>query len=239
MNEYVAVDLETTELTPKTDRILEIGAYRVVRGEFAEKFHMMLDPGIAVPPRITELTGITQEMVRGQAQQKDGIRAFIDFAGELPLLGHNLIFDYGFLKHAAVNAGYSFEKEGADTLKISREVLPQLASRSLGALCVHFSIGQQKAHRGDDDARVTALLYEELKKRYGERNPDLFVPRPLIYKAKRQSPITNAQKGYLNDLVKYHKIKLDVQIENLTKGEASRLIDRILTEHGKIRRSGF
>lgn len=236
MNEYVVVDLETTGLAPKTDKILEIGAYRVAGGELGEKFHMMLDPGIPVPPQITKLTGITQEMVRGQARVEEGIRAFMEFAGDLPLLGHNLIFDYGFLKHASVNEGYSFEKEGVDTLKISREVLPQLPSRSLGALCAHFSIDQQSAHRGEDDARVTALVYEELKRRYGGQYPELFMPRPLMYRAKRQSPITNAQKGYLNDLVKYHKIKLDVQVESLTKGEASRLIDGILAQHGKIRR---
>ena len=236
MNEYVVVDLETTGLAPKTDKILEIGAYRVAGGDFGEKFHMMLDPGIPVPPRITELTGITGEMVQGQARAEDGIRAFIDFAGDLPLLGHNLIFDYGFLKHAAVNSGYTFDKMGVDTLKISREMLPQLASRSLGSLCAHFSIRQQSAHRGDDDARVTALVYEKLKKCYEEQRPELFVPGPLYYKAKRQSPITNAQKGYLNDLVKYQKIKLDVQVDSLTKSEASRLIDGILTEHGRIRR---
>ena len=236
MDEYVVVDLETTGLAPKTDKILEIGAYRVSGGSFEEKFHMMLDPGIPVPPRITELTGITRDMVEGQAPVKDGIRAFMDFAGDLPLLGQNLIFDYGFLKHAAVDAGYAFEKKGADTLKISREVLPQLASRSLGALCAHFSIEQQNAHRGDDEARVTALVYEELKKRYGKQRPELFEPEPLIYKAKRQLPITTAQKGYLNDLVKYHKIELDVRVESLTKSEASRLIDEILTQHGRIRR---
>lgn len=236
MNEYVVVDLETTGLAPKTDKILEIGACRVAEGDFRENFHMMLDPGIPVPPRITELTGITGEMVRGQARVEDGIRAFIEFAGDLPLLGHNLIFDYGFLKHAAVNSGFTFEKMGVDTLKISREMLPQLASRSLGALCAHFSIRQRSAHRGDDDARVTALVYEELKKRYGEQRPELFVPGPLNYKAKRQSPVTDAQKRYLNDLVKYHKIKLDVQVDGLTKSEASRLIDGILTEHGRIKR---
>ena len=83
---------------------------------------------------------------------------------------------------------------------------------------------------------MTALVYEKLKKCYEEQRPELFVPGPLYYKAKRQSPITNAQKGYLNDLVKYHKIKLDVQVDSLTKSEASRLIDGILTEHGRIRR---
>lgn len=234
MNEYVVVDLETTGLGPKTDKILEIGAYRVVGGAFAEKFHRMLDPGIPIPPRITELTGITQEMVQGQTPAEEGIRAFMDFAGDLPLLGHNLLFDYGFLKHGAVQAGYTLDKMGMDTLKISREMLPQLPSRSLGALCAFFSVEQHSAHRADDDARVTSLVYEALKARFSGERPELFLPKPLVCRAKRQSPATNAQKGYLNDLIKYHRIKLEVQVENLTKSEASRLIDGILSQHGRI-----
>ena len=103
MKEYIVVDLETTGLAPKTDRILEVGAWKVVDGQFKEKFHRMVDPCIAIPQRITELTGIDDRMVHGQPTIETVIREFVNFAGELPLLGHNLMFDYAFLKHAAVN----------------------------------------------------------------------------------------------------------------------------------------
>lgn len=236
MDTYVVVDLETTGLAPKTDRILEIGAYKVSKGSFTESYHQMVNPGIPVPKRITALTGITDEMVAGKPRIGEVMEDFLAFTEELPLLGHNLIFDYGFLKHAAVNQRLVLEKNGADTLKLSRSLLPELESRRLGALCTYFGIPQKSAHRADDDARVTALVYEALKERFAEKRPELFEAKPLLYKAKRQSPITNAQKGYLNDLVKYHRIDIGVQVESLTKSEASRLIDGIILQYGRISR---
>ena len=83
---------------------------------------------------------------------------------------------------------------------------------------------------------MTALVFEQLKKQFGVENPELFVPVQLQYKAKKQAPITNAQKGYLNDLLKYHTIKCDMQIDSLTKSEASRLIDGIILQYGRITR---
>lgn len=234
MNEYIAVDLETTGLAPKTDRILEVGAWKVKNGVFVQKFHRMVDPGIKIPERITALTGITDSMVQGQPKIDTVIREFVEFAGERPLLGHNLMFDYAFLKHAAVNQKISFERAGMDTLKVSRKVLAELPSRKLGELCAYYHIPQERAHRADEDAYVTALLYEKLKSQFEINNPELFVPVQLQYKAKKQAPITNAQKGYLNDLLKYHKIKCDMQIDSLSKSEASRLIDGIILQHGKI-----
>ena len=77
-------------------------------------------------------------------------------------------------------------------------------------------------------------LYERLRTEFVEKSPELFEPKTLIYKVKRQSPITPAQKRYLQDLVKYHRINLDVEPESLTKNEASRLIDRILGTFGRI-----
>ena len=234
MKEYIVVDLETTGLAPKTDRILEVGAWKVENGGFVQKFHRMVDPGMKIPERITQLTGITDSMVQGQPMIDTVIREFIEFAGGLPLLGHNLMFDYAFLKHAAVNQKITFERMGMDTLKISRKVLAELPSRKLGELCSYYHIPQQRAHRADEDAYVTAILYEKMKEQFKENEPELFVPVQLQYKAKKQAAITNAQKGYLNDLLKYHKIKCDMQMESLTKSEASRLIDGIILQYGKI-----
>ena len=120
MQTFVAVDLETTGLRPKYDRILEIGALKVVNGELVETFQTFVDPRMQIPERITELTGITQEMVDGQPQQDQAVTSFLDLCGELPLIGHNILFDYSFLKHQAVNLGREFEKEAADTLAIAR-----------------------------------------------------------------------------------------------------------------------
>ncbi len=233
---YVVVDLETTGLQPAKDRILEIGAVKVENGEVKDTFCTFINPRMAIPPFIQALTGITQDMVENAPTAEQAFYEFLDFCGDRDLMGHNLMFDYSFLKHQAANLKLSFEKRGIDTLKIARSVLPELESRSLTSLCEYFQINREQAHRAFHDALATHEVYEQLKKRAREGQERLFVPVPLLYKAKKQGPITNSQKAYLNDLVKYHKISLDVEIDSLTKNEASRRIDKIISEYGRIMR---
>ena len=233
---YVVVDLETTGLQPAKDRILEIGAVKVENGEVKDTFCTFINPRMAIPPFIQALTGITQDMVENAPTAEQAFYEFLDFCGDRDLMGHNLMCDYSFLKHQAANLKLSFEKRGIDTLKIARSVLPELESRSLTSLCEYFQINREQAHRAFHDALATHEVYEQLKKRAREGQERLFVPVPLLYKAKKQGPITNSQKAYLNDLVKYHKISLDVEIDSLTKNEASRRIDKIISEYGRIMR---
>lgn len=236
INDYIALDVETTGLNPARDKLLEIGAVKVQGGEICEVFEMLVNAGIPVPERIEELTGITDEMRQSGKRTKEAIKEFLEFCGTLPVMGHNVSFDYGFLKQAAVNAGYTFEAEALDTLKIARMVLPELPSRALPALCAHYSINPGNSHRALDDARSAHLLLKKLWETFGGEYPEIFTLRPLIYKVKKQSPITNSQKGYLKDLLKYHKIEWNTQIEELTKSEASRIIDGIILQYGKIMR---
>lgn len=236
MREYVCFDLETTGLEAKKDRIIEIGAVKVKDGIVVEEYGTLVNPQMEIPERITELTGITNEMVKEKPYAKEAVKYLVDFCEDLPLLGHNVMFDYSFVKHSAVNLGITFEKKGMDTLKLARAFLPDLPSRSLQNLRVHYEIPQNDAHRALEDARTTYLLYERLRKEFEEKNPELFIPKDLIYKVKKQSPVTPAQKRYLQDLIKYHKIDLNVEMESLTKNEASRLIDTILGSYGKIMR---
>lgn len=233
---YVAVDLETTGLTPSRDRILEIGAVRVCGGQVQDTFSTFANPGMKIPPGIQELTGITDDMVAEAPTPAKAFANFYEFAGEQLLMGHNLIFDYSFLKQQAINGGVSFERQGIDTLKIARALLPQLESRSLTRLCSYFQIHRAYAHRAFHDALATHELYQHLKKIVPDGGGKVFEPVDLHYRAKKQGPITNAQKGYLNDLVKYHRIELDVDMESLTRSEASRRIDRIISEYGRIKR---
>lgn len=233
---YVVVDLETTGLQPAKDRILEIGAVKVENGEVKDTFCTFINPRMAIPPFIQALTGITQDMVENAPTAEQAFYEFLDFCGDRDLMGHNLMFDYSFLKHQAANLKLSFEKRGIDTLKIARSVLPELESRSLTSLCEYFQINREQAYRAFHDALATYEVYEQLKKRAQEGQERLFVPVALLYKAKKQGPITNSQKAYLNDLVKYHKISLDVEIDSLTKNEASRKIDKIISEYGRIMR---
>lgn len=232
---YVVVDLETTGLQPSRDRILEIGAVKVVNGNVVDTFCTFVDPRMVIPERIQQLTGITQDMVEGQISAEQAIADFLRFSDGMILMGHNLLFDYSFLKHQAAKQKFVFEKDGIDTLKIARKILPELESRSLTSLCEYFHIENGHAHRAYHDALATHMVYEKMKS-LEKAEQKIFEPYTLVYKVKKQSPITDSQKAYLNDLVKYHRIKLDVVIDSLTKSEASRKIDTIISEYGRIQR---
>ena len=140
MKEYVSVDVETTGLAPKQDKIIEIGAVRVRDGQIVESFTSFVNPGRILPAHITGLTGILQEQVDEAETMESVLPAFLEFAGDLPLVGHRILFDYGFLKRAAVNMRLDFERSGVDTLKLSRQFLSELPSRRLSALCEHFEL---------------------------------------------------------------------------------------------------
>lgn len=93
---YVSIDLETTGLNPKRDRIIEIGAIRVEQGQIVEEFSTFVDPGRKLEERITELTGIRDEDLTDAPQLDEVFPKLLEFMGELPLLGHSILFDYSF-----------------------------------------------------------------------------------------------------------------------------------------------
>lgn len=231
---YVAIDLETTGLNPKNNRIIEIGAVKVMQGEVKDVYSTFVKPEMIIPMRVQELTGITNQMADQGKEIKEAIGEIIEFCQDYTLLGHNLQFDFSFLKQNAENQKLKFEKQGIDTLKIARKILPDLESRSLEYLCEFYKIEHKEKHRAYCDARATAQLYEFLSGKYGDCQPKVFCPFELIYQVKRQSPITPRQKVYLNDLIKYHKIELGVEISSLTKNQASRYIDNLILNYGRI-----
>lgn len=230
---YVCVDLETTGFYPKYDKIIEIGAVRVENGSITGEFQTLVDPGMKLSEQTTAVTGITDEMLKGAPDIREAFPAFLEFAGEDILLGHSLMSDYSFLKKAAVNQNLSFERSGIDTLAISRKFLADLPSRNLGKLCEYFQI-PHTAHRALGDAKATSLLYELLCERfYQETEEKLFTPRPLIFKIKKEGPASKGQKERLYSLAALHRIELGVDVEKLTRNEASRLTDQILAQYGR------
>lgn len=245
IKDFVSIDLETTGLLYKEDGIIELAAVRFRDGKETACFHTYVNPGRDIPQRITELTGITQEMIKDAPEFKEIWKDVLDFIGDDVLMAHHISFDYAFLKRAVVNyaptgwaKGNGFEKKGIDTLKIARTFLPTLESRSLGFLCEHYHI-PILAHKAEEDARATALLYLKLWKEFGNDMDTeasinkLFEPYPLIYKVKKESPVTRAQKERLYRELEKHKIVPEYDVEHLTKNEASRYLDRILSEYGR------
>lgn len=235
---YVVVDLEMTGLNPKTDRILEIGAVKVQQGKVTDTFHRMVNPRMALPQEIVALTGITDEMARGGCGCAQAVKEFVQFAEGFPLVGHNLIYDYGFLKQSAVNQGILLEKEGIDTLKLARKLLPQAEKKTLDYLCGLLHISRAKNHRALEDAAATAELLSYLWEHFKKTDAQAFLAKPLQYKLKKQQPATAVQKRHLKELLEYHKIDLDRELDSLTRNEASRITDKIIFAYGKAKVPG-
>lgn len=233
---YVSLDLETTGLNPKTEKIIEIGAVKVVAGKITDTYVTFVDPGRRLDDRIIELTGIRDEMLANAKNPACAMKELYEFIGDNILLGHSILFDYSFCKKCAVNAGVSSanrETRAIDTLKIARAVLPDLESRSLSALCRYYNI-EQDAHRAFEDARATHFLLTCLQKDFFDKNPTLFRPQILKYQVKREGPATEFQKDRLRKLMVYHHLNIDIDINQLTRNEAARRIDRIISEYGRM-----
>ena len=236
MNSYIALDLETTGLEAKQEKITEIAAIKIIDGAVAGQFVTLVNPMRRLGMHITRLTGITDEMLKDAPPIEDVIGDAVEFFGDLPLSGHNIMFDYSFLKHAAVNSRLEFEKEGLDTLMLCRAFMPGDMKRNLSCACSYYHISQSAAHRAQADAEAAHRLYQELLKLHSQDRPELFTSKPLIYKAKREQPATKRQKEYLQDLVKCHRIDITVQIDDISRSEASRMIDTIISQYGRIPR---
>ena len=236
---YVSIDLETTGLNPKRDRIIEIGAIRVEQGQIVEEFSTFVDPGRKLEERITELTGIRDEDLADAPQLDEVFPKLLEFMGELPLLGHRILFDYSFLKKAAVDRKLKFERSAVDTLQIARKYLPELPHRNLEYLCRYYEIPHH-AHRALEDAKATDQLFRKLAELFyceetiGQAAKNtLFEPQPLHFQVKRDTPATKPQKERLYRLQEQHKITLEVDVEKLTRSEAGRLVDKILAKYGR------
>ncbi len=181
---------------------------------------------------------------------EDILDAFLAFLGDDVLLGHNLLFDYSFVKKAAVNHKKTFEKSGIDTLRIAKRFLNDLASRNLGYLCEYYHI-ELEAHRALNDAVAAHELYQILVSAYGEREAEPFQPKPLVYTVKKESPITPKQLELLMKLAVQYHLRCDgcvlgpvdkvtqesIDLQKITKNEASRLIDLLLANFRRSRPS--
>lgn len=234
MRDYIVLDIETTGISPDFAAITEIGAAKIIDGEVTDSYRQLINPGVSIPENIVELTGIDDELVKDKPYIKDVMGGFIEFCGDLPILGHNVMFDFSFLKTNAQRLGMSFEKSGLDTLVLARHFFERQSSYGLANLLKVCKIDRENAHRAYDDAYATHELYEVIwHKFYNNDTKHNFVPRPFHWKPKKQSPITPKQKNFLESLIRKHNVDTDYEVDDLSKSEASKKIDGILREYGR------
>ena len=163
--DYVVFDLETTGINCNCDDVIEISALKVIGSKVVDEFSTLVNPGISIPWRITQITGIDDAMVKDAPDFEKALTDFIEFADDMVLVGHNICtFDLLFIYR---ESNRIFDKipgnDYVDTLSLSRMYLPELKSHRLGDLARHYDIDPSGAHRALADCHMTQKLYEALK----------------------------------------------------------------------------
>ena len=159
---FVIFDIETTGLSPLKDEIIEIGAVKVEKGLITSQYRSFINPGFSIPYRISNLTGITDEMVKDAPNIGEVLGKFLDFCGNSVLVAHNAKFDTGFLKSAGKKVNIKIKNPILDTLALSRLALPNLKRHRLNNIVKHFGINLENHHRALDDAYATAEAFLKL-----------------------------------------------------------------------------
>ncbi|WP_034438701.1 PolC-type DNA polymerase III [Clostridium ihumii] len=169
-DDIVVFDLETTGFSSENDSIIEIGAVKIRNGEVIESFNEFVNPERNIPYKITELTSITNEMVRNAETIKEILPKFMNFIGDSMVAAHNAPFDTSFIKANCKRMGLNFTSAIMDTIPLSKFLFPDLKRYKLNTICNHIGISLENHHRAVDDARATAEIalhcFEKLKKEY-------------------------------------------------------------------------
>ncbi len=160
-DEFIVFDVETTGLIADRERLTEIGAVRVVNGEIRDTFSTFVNPEKPIPEKITNLTGISDEMVADAPSEKDAIESFVEFCGENPVLvAHNATFDVSFIRMALERNRLHYAFSYIDTLAISRAIFPQLNKHKLDSVAKYLKLGKFNHHRACDDAEMLARIFQ-------------------------------------------------------------------------------
>ena len=168
LNEYVAdyvvFDLETTGTSSASDAVVEISAVKVQNGQVVDEFSTLVNPCRPIPYRASAVNGIYDDMVKDSPVFKDALRDFLDFAGDMILVGHNIhSFDMKFIKRdAEAYWGSTIGNDYVDTLQLARQFLPQLAHHRLVDLAEYYGISAEGAHRALNDCRMNQQVFEYL-----------------------------------------------------------------------------
>ena len=161
-DEFVAFDLETTGLSSKTDRIIEIGAVILKDGQEIDRFQTFVDPERHLERKIVELTGITEEMLVGAPKIEEVLPKFLDFIGDRVLVAHNSDFDTGFIRAECARQGFDYKYTAADTLILSQNLLRHLNKFKLDIVSNALNLPEFNHHRAGDDAMTCGLIMTKL-----------------------------------------------------------------------------
>ena len=170
---FVAFDLETTGLDKEKDQIIEIGAVKIKEGVIVDRFDELINPGKPIPSKITELTCITDDMVKDKDNEESVTKRFLEWVQDLPLVAHNAKFDISFMEMAMKKYGLGeFNYTVIDTLELSRTLDQGYARHGLSALVKRYNVPWEEDahHRADYDAEGTALVFHKMLNKLIQQN---------------------------------------------------------------------
>lgn len=197
--EFIALDVETTGLDPVTDKIIEISLIKFKYGKAISSISSLINPKRKVSKKITELTGITNEMLEYEDTIEDILFDLLNFIGTNAIVAHNAMFDIKFLRNACrayfEDENYYIENPVIDTLKLSRLMFKDLPNHKLPTILEHISFSVSESHRSESDALGAAQIYIRYCNFYNEK---------LIKK----------QKEFSQDELKCYKIATELLVKN-------------------------
>lgn len=161
-NIFVAIDVETTGLSPITNELIEVSAIKYDGNKKIDTFSTLIKPKVRIPYYITNITGITNDMVQEAPEVEDVMPELIEFIGDLPIVAHNANFDYNFIQNYS---NKSFTNNSViDTVRIGRKLYPELPNHKLGTIAKHIGITEDGFHRAEFDCECCAKIYMEYLK---------------------------------------------------------------------------
>ena len=168
--EFVVFDIETMGLNAYSNEIIEIGAVKIKAGRIIDRYSQLFNPGKPIPYKITEITGITDQLVANEPKIDQVIGKFVDFIGDAVLVAHNAPFDMGFIKRDIKKyLNIDLENSVIDTLQMARDLFPDLKKYGLGDLNKVLGLALENHHRAVDDSQATANMFNIFLEKYKER----------------------------------------------------------------------
>ena len=196
--EFVAFDLETTGLSSMNDRITEVGAVILKDGKEVDRFQTLVDPERLLSAENTELTGITNEMLKAQPKIEEVLPKFLEFVGDRPLVAHNAAFDIGFIRAECERQNIKRSFTYADTLILSRILMPQLSKHKLNIVADALSLPEFNHHRAADDAMTCGLIMARFMKMLAEQGIDhLQQINPYVMGMERETPLGKRRPNHI------------------------------------------
>ena len=240
---FVAFDLETTGLSSKTDRIIEIGAVLMEKGKEIDRFQTFVNPGRKLDRKIVELTGITDDMLKDAPSIEQVLPQFMEFVGDHVLVAHNSEFDTGFIRAECQRQNIPYPFTSVDTLILSQNLLPHLGKFKLDVVADALSLPEFSHHRAADDAVTCGLIMSRLMKILEEEHDihTLNTINPAMTALRSQNRIDNRharhiilfaknQQGLRNlyHLISDANLKYFKRVPRIPKSELMRLREGLI-----------